>query len=49
MILSASPTWTEGYSYIYFMFIPLRSTAPSPSIIIEVDLYRLILMFPIST
>ncbi|KAL0269413.1 UNVERIFIED_CONTAM: hypothetical protein PYX00_007156 [Menopon gallinae] len=35
MILSASRTWTEGYSYVYFLFIPLRSTAPAPSIILE--------------
>lgn len=36
MVLEASPTWTEGYSYIYFLFIPIRSTAPPPSIILEV-------------
>ena len=36
MVLEATPTWTEGYSYIYFFFIPIRSTAPPPSIILEV-------------
>ncbi|EEB16333.1 conserved hypothetical protein [Pediculus humanus corporis] len=35
MVLEATPTWTEGYSYIYFFFIPIRSTAPPPSIILE--------------
>ncbi|KAK6621478.1 hypothetical protein RUM43_007035 [Polyplax serrata] len=35
LVIKASPTWTDGYSYIYFLFIPIRSTAPPPSIALE--------------